>query len=354
VHGVTGDKAKLSPGVTMVSATLADAGIRAAYYGNNPFGMDRLRRPGRWHAFHQPVREGQGSDCGKLVELMLGYAKKQQKARKRFFISALAYEPHVPYRYHQGITERYFPGPFDPPFAKWATGQLLVKVAQGKLPMNERRWAHLKGLYDGEVEYMDRCFGALLDGLKALGLRDQTAVIFTSDHGEGFWEHGKIGHAFGMYGELTNVPMVLLVPGLADRLVKVETPSGHVDIVPTVLDLLQVSGDPRLQGISLLPLARRAGSWTPRVVTMEYGRSYALRSRRFKYAVDYGGKEELFDARKDPAEQRPINDRSPAVLRYFRDLAGFYLAHRVDWREASWGPVNNHQRGLIEYLARQR
>ncbi len=346
VHGVAGDKGKLKPGTPMLSTQLRAAGIRAAYFGNNSFGMARLRAPGQWHAFHQPVHEGKGADCQVLVQLMLDYARQRKEARERFFISALAYEPHVPYRYHAGITEHYFSGPFAPPIGKQVTGQVLERIVGGGLQMDARRWAQLKALYDGEVEYMDGCLGRLLEGLEGLGLLEQTAVVVTGDHGEGFYEHGKCGHAFSLNAELLEVPFVLLSAAVGAEPLRVDVVTSHLDLSATLLDLLGVDPDRRMQGASLVPLLRRQGRWTPRVVAAEYGRSYALRARSWKYLVGYQGEESRFFVRQDPLEQEDLQAREPAVLRYFRDLAGFYLAHRTAWRARTFGTLNNHRSGF--------
>ena len=361
VHGVAGDKSKLSPGTPMLSTQLEAAGVAAAYYGNNPFGMARLRQPGNWTAFHQPGQEGQGHDCKVLVQLMLEYAQTQKKAGKRFFISALAYEPHTPYRYHEGITENYFSGPFDPAIGKAPTGTIFGPIVAGKMKMTDKRWAQLRGLYDGEIEYMDGCIGELLDGLDTMGARDETLFVLSSDHGEGFFEHGRLGHAFGHFAELGNVPFVLFGgPQLVDGVVKVDTVTSHLDITPTILDLMGVPIDDRVQGESVLPMALRGGPWVPRVMPLEYGRSYALRATEWKYIVDYDGTESVFDLADDPTEQKNlygdekwgIGSKRPIALRFFRDIAGFFLIHRSEWRMARMGSLDNHRPDFVTHVRR--
>ena len=325
----------------MLSSVLVKAGISAGYYGNNSFGMARLQKPGHWTAFHQPPQEGQGSDCTALVKLLLGFAESESKAGHRFFLSALAIEPHTPYRYHQGITEHYYDGAWDPAIGKNVDGRILGAIVSGKLKMTDARWAQLKALYDGEVEYMDGCFGTLLDGLDKLGLAKDTGIVLTGDHGEGFYEHGGTGHAFGHWAEVANVPLVLFVPGLAKGTLTVDTVTGHIDIVPTILDLMGVPPHERLQGESVLPFALRDGPAPPRVMSLEYGQSYALRARGYRYIVGYDGHELLYDELGDPVERHEIQDVRPIAFRYMRDLAGFFLAHRSDWHIARWGTLGN-------------
>jgi hypothetical protein len=81
----------------------------------------------------------------------------------------------------------------------------------------------------------------------------------------------------------------------------------------------------------------------PRVVASEYGKSFALRGTRWHLVVGYSGKGELFDAVADVDEKSDRSgDAAAAIpLRYLRDAAGLYLAHRAAWKAASWGALND-------------
>ena len=348
VNGILGDKAKLNPGTPMVSATLAGEKIATGYYGDNSFAMGRLKAASKWTAYHQPSQEGKGGGCPTLIKLMLGFADEQVKAGKRFFLSSIAFEPHTPYIYHQGITEHYVKGEFDPAIGKSPDGVILTQIVKGTLTMTPARWQQLRGLYDGEVEFLDQCYGTLVDGLATRGLANDTAVILLADHGEGFFEHGSLGHAYGHWFEVTQVPLVLWVPGLTDKEITVDTVVSHVDVAPTILDLMGLPPEPRMQGQSLLPMALRQGPWVPRVMPSEYGRSYSLRSANLRYIVDYGGQETLFDTLADPIEKTDVKGKRPMALRYLRDSAGFYLAHRARWNMATWGTLNNHSAEFVK------
>jgi arylsulfatase A-like enzyme len=343
VNGILGDKSKVNPGTPMVSAILAKAGIATDFVGDASFAMNRLKPVSTWNEFHMPNAEGKGGDCSAVVKQILAFADKQ--AGKRFFVSAVAFEAHTPYIYHQGTTEHYYDGPMDPAIGTHPDGTILTAIVGGRLKMTPERWGQLKGLYDGEVEHLDECFGALTEGLKSRDLGDNTDIVLLADHGEGFFEHGSLGHAYGNYAELTNVPLMFFLPGLGHGQ-KIPTVVSHTDVVPTILDVLGAPPDARVQGESLLPMMLRQGPWIPRVMPSEYGRSYSLRARSLHYVVDYSGKELLYDTAADPSEKTEINAKRPLALRYFRDLAGIYLAHRAHWHEATWGTINNHRAGF--------
>ncbi|MCP4446379.1 MAG: sulfatase-like hydrolase/transferase [Myxococcales bacterium] len=348
VHGVDGDRGKLRAGTPMISTQAVNAGISAGYYGNNPFGMGRLEAPGQWTEFHQPGQEGKSNDCSTLVSMMLDFAKSQNANGKRFFISSLPYETHTPYRYHKGITENYYDGPWPAPVGQNVGGELLSAIASGKTTLSKQQWKQLKGLYRGEAEYWDQCFGSLVTGLSDAGLLEDTALVLTSDHGEGMFEHGRMGHAFGHYRELGDVPFVIFWKALGGGVRMVETVTSHRDIAPTVLDVLGVEPASEIQGQSVLPLAFRQAPWTERVVSLEYGRSYSIRSKRFKLIADYNGRQEIFDLVLDPWEKRDIKEGGAGAVRYLRDMAGFFLEYRSQWHYLEWGTLNNHRSGLLK------
>jgi arylsulfatase A-like enzyme len=110
-------------------------------------------------------------------------------------------------------------------------------------------------LYDGEIRYTDIQLGRLFDTLHKLGLWDKTIIIVTSDHGDGFGEHGiptNRRHGYHLYRNETKVPMLMRVPGVAPR--TVELPVGHIDLIPTLLNALRRPSDeePQLLGQSVL------------------------------------------------------------------------------------------------------
>lgn len=357
VHGVTGDKGQIKPGTPLLSSQLGEAGISTAYVGNNSFGMNRLRAPGKWAAFHSPVQEGKGIDCTALIDEVMRVALEKKAGDKRFFISALAWEPHAPYRFHEGITEKYHEGSWGPPVGRFADGYLLGDIMAGRKAMNAGQWSQLEALYNGEVEHMDRCFGTLVDELAAAGLGENTAIVLTSDHGEGLNERGRLGHAYGHWTEVADVPFVVYAPGLlgdGEGPRRIAEPTSCIDVAPTVMGLMGVEASEQVQGENVLPLALRQGGWVPRVISAEYGRSYALRARDWRVVVLYDGTMKLYDIKNDPKELVNVIDEGLLSVRYMREMAGFFLEHRSDWKKSTWGTLANHQGGFVEAVGGNR
>lgn len=105
--------------------------------------------------------------------------------------------------------------------------------------------------YDGEVAYVDFAMGKLFQYLDEKGLFEKTMVILTGDHGESLFEHGEETHGFFAYNSAIWVPFLISVPGLKPR--KVSQNVSHVDIFPTVCDVLHAQKPDGLHGVSLLP-----------------------------------------------------------------------------------------------------
>jgi arylsulfatase A-like enzyme len=108
-------------------------------------------------------------------------------------------------------------------------------------------------LYDAEISFNDATFGALLEKLRELELYDSTLIIFVSDHGEEFHEHGGWQHGSTLYEEQLHVPFLLRLPNgeLAGQ--SVDALAQLVDVLPTVLDSLGEPVPNDLDGQSLLP-----------------------------------------------------------------------------------------------------
>jgi arylsulfatase A-like enzyme len=176
-----------------------------------------------------------------------------------------------------------------------------------------RLWIHdapgleeIQRRYALEVESVDRAVGELLDGLRERGLYDSSLIVFTSDHGEGLGEHGSVGHGRLLYDELLHVPLMIKLPLGDPRRSELQAVAGgfarHVDLVPTLAQLLDLDAFPGAQGRSLLEggprtlLAEAHPPEAPRDL-------YALSDGRFKLIHDPGQDLfELYDLENDPGE----------------------------------------------------
>ena len=105
--------------------------------------------------------------------------------------------------------------------------------------------------YNGEVAYVDSILGKLFDYLKENNFFSDTMIIVTGDHGESLGEHGEITHGYFAYNSTIWIPLIIYIPGVKNG--HVEQIVSHIDIFPTVCDVLRIEKPSFLQGISLLP-----------------------------------------------------------------------------------------------------
>jgi len=118
-------------------------------------------------------------------------------------------------------------------------------------PPDPFRKQYENNLYDGEVAYVDYIMSKLLLFLEENDLFSNTLIVFTGDHGESLGEHGEETHGIFAYNSTIWVPLIISVPGLEPK--RVTENVSHIDIFPTVCDVLGIEKPSFLQGVSLLP-----------------------------------------------------------------------------------------------------
>ena len=111
--------------------------------------------------------------------------------------------------------------------------------------------AHLHSQYDGAIAYMDGQVGQVVDRLKRLGIYDECLLIVTSDHGEAFGERQLVQDAISVCQDQVHVPLLIKFPGSAEGKI-VDRPVSLIDLMPTIMDVLDLPTPDGVQGRSLL------------------------------------------------------------------------------------------------------
>ncbi|MBT5059445.1 MAG: sulfatase-like hydrolase/transferase [Gemmatimonadetes bacterium] len=119
----------------------------------------------------------------------------------------------------------------------------------------EEGWRAVMARYWGNTTLVDRSVAKILNALDECGLTDDTIVVFTSDHGEQMGDHGILGKTV-MYEESTRVPLLLRAPMLEAPPRHIDGNASHIDLVPTLLDLMECEAPDHLQGVSRVPVLR--------------------------------------------------------------------------------------------------
>lgn len=211
--------------------------------------------------------------------------------------------------------------------------------------------------YDGEIAYADQIIGRLVVQLRARDLYDDATVIVLSDHGEGLGDHGEQEHGVFLYDETTRVPLIVKLPRSASAGRRVTAPVQHVDLVPTVLDLVGAPPEQGLRGRSLRPLLAGSGSIAAAGIYAEalypryhfgWSELYTLTEDRYRYVK--APREELYDLPNDPKERRNLAGERPRPSAAMRAALDKLIAGRAVERPASVSAESRQQFQALGYI----
>ena len=197
-------------------------------------------------------------------------------------------------------------------------------------PESDEDLARLRDLYDAGILATDSRLGKLFDHLAESGRLANTLVILLSDHGEEFREHGGFLHE-SLYEENLRALLVMRFPDRwedAPRGSRVTPSVRLIDVLPTLLELLNLEAPADVQGVSLVPLIQAGHQGPLPVLLSEWPGEgeRALRRGRWKLIVDAEGGEQLFDLESDPGETRNLLDEAPDRARALRTELGRLVA----------------------------
>ena len=273
---------------------------------------------------------------------------------EKFFLYVDTWDPHEPWDPPSWYVERYLPGydgrVVEPCYWYWE-----------EKGYTEEDIEIVKACYAGKVSLVDRWIGSLLEKIELMGLMENTAIIFTSDHGHYFGEHGQLGKALvkdythgewdrgefmrsPIYREVARVPLVIYSPRLEPR--RIENLVSHPDLMPTILEIADTPRPNGIHGRSFVPLLQ--GETTEHrdfVVTSSFlgslpGKStkdvFGTRRRQAEHVAStvttpgwsliYSGHDqpiELYDTRSDPGQTKNVFEQNRQIA---GDLHSKYLA----------------------------
>lgn len=352
--------APLAPGEILLPELMQKAGYTTLGVADTPFfdrqgyNYDRgfrefIRVPGQ-NVEERARRAGLRrfeEDCCACATMVEAAHVLEHYRKDKFFLYVDTWDPHEPWNPPPWYVERYLPE-YD--------GRLIApcyaKYQEHGFSEEDMRVA--RATYAGEVSMVDRWVGHLLDALEAMHLMEETAIIFTTDHGFYFGEHdgyfGKMIGTGGTYGavkkaaivtqtwfrsplyeELAHIPLMVRMPG--GKPGRVAGLASAVDLMPTVLEMAGVDGPAIMQGQSLLP-ATRDPEWAGREVVFTSAplhnlndktrvvdhflrdvsqyQPVSITGRRWNLHYAAAGEPvELFDLESDPAQSRNVADEHP-------------------------------------------
>jgi choline-sulfatase len=370
-HGLVNDTDTIPKSATTLAEQLRSAGYVTASIVANPFagrtsGLDR----GFDYMLEYPVVQrnrtdtvDRGTDSAAINRAIFPWIERHRD--EPFFLFVQSTDPHAPYR-PPADEEARFANPAETATFNRDYGKLRDVRAYGGGATVTQAEMRAKGVdvetyikrakerYDAEIAHNDKSIEDLIGKLKNVGALDNTLVVVASDHGEEFWEHGFGAHGHSVYSELIRVALVFWNPRLLPTPRRISEPVQLIDIMPTVLEMVDIKIPDGTQGQSLFPLLKgqpftrnapviasklalpkaKEGGGVPENLTDSFAR---IEGRwKFIYRAQAGRahlkQAELYDRNADPGDR---NDLAP----HQKETTG-KLTHQV----AEWVDVQKQIR----------
>jgi arylsulfatase A-like enzyme len=314
-------------------------------------------------------REGRSPKAENLNAVALPELERMAGADQPFFLFLRHMDPHSPY---------LPPAPFERMFYHGNEFDLSNRSLEPVLAFKPfcdyfRTWFppgctdkdYLIAQYDGEIAYMDASIQALLTAVADLGLEEDTLVVFDSDHGETLYDHDCFFDHHGLYECTLHVPLVFRLPGRVPEGRRFADPCHMKDVMPTILELMDIGTDIPFDGRSLVPLMRgtsRPPEPEAYITECTWMRKHGWRTPEWKLIralePDFHSKPEveLYNLLADPGETHNLADEEPAMVRLLEDRMQAHIRRRetetgrpnpiftnLDWHGAGSGPFTSSE-----------
>ena len=282
-----------------------------------------------------------GDKAHQLNEVAIPILNEFAANDQPFFLFLRHMDPHAPYLPPSPYDRIFYDGDeFDPtnksmepvfafePFADFFKSWMPPGVSDAE---------YIIAQYDGAVAYMDVCIQWIFTRLEELGIADNTLVILNGDHGETLYDHSCWFDHHGMYEPCLVVPLIIRHPKLPAGK-RVSGFNLHIDLVPTIMELLELDAEYPFDGLSVLPMMRgeRPANYDEFYITeCTWMRKHGWRTPQWKLIEalepDFHGfpPVELYNLVNDPGESHNLVDEEPQMVQTLRSRMQRWIDQRI-------------------------
>ena len=336
-------KGPIAEGVPVLAEILRERGYNTTCVGfeGNPGGRgyDKYLSFAGWGPDHD---DGRAHKAENLNDVAIPELVRLAGEDKPFMLFLRHMDPHSPYLAPAPFMDLFYQGdPFDP------SDDRMDKVRAFKpfrdylfswMPEGIRDPDYVIAQYDAEIAYMDSCIQVILAKLAALGLEEETLVVFTSDHGETLYDHDCFFDHHGLYEPTLAVPFMLRWKGNLPEGARFGDVCQLKDVTPTVLDAMGIKPKGvKFDGRSLMPRVR--GGSVPQepefyITEATWERKHGWRTPEWKLIValepDFHFKPEveLYNLIQDPLENDNVAEANPEVVAMLRARMEKFIKRR--------------------------
>ena len=278
-----------------------------------------------------------------LTNDVLSWVKNQ--SREPFFLWAHYMDVHSPHVYPPVLNKIEGPS-----VNKHELKKRLRRINPAET-MCANYLADLIDKYDSRIRYVDHAIENLFAHLEENHILDDCLVVITADHGEEFLDHGDFGHRPKLYDELIHVPLVIKGPNIPKGK-KVDKVVHHLDIAPTILDLLNIPIPECFLGENIFKATERQGIISE--TSSEFNKveinlsklEVAYRTKDWKYIYSLEGESELYNVAKDPGEERNLISERKDKLEECESEVNRHILHL----QARYRETNNEKKRIEDTI----
>lgn len=285
-----------------------------------------------------------------VTERSVDFIERKCAVGEPFFIHVGLEKPHRPWTVHKRFLGRFNPAdmPLPATIAEWMTKGINPFVQQWcHTPLSGDEARNSIAAYYACASQIDDCVGRIVERCRALGILDDTVIVYTTDHGESLYEHGLI-EKHNMLDPAARVPFVIRAPWALPQGTACDAPASLVDLIPTLCELTHSPASPGLEGVSLLPAI--AGEADPdRLVFSEFYQAGSVTrrdeflpvrmglNRRHKFVYTHAAADQLYERGTD--DETLLRNRAfePA---YEATLSHLKLCTLHDWELDEYPMLN--------------
>ena len=330
-------------GVPVLAEILRDQGYNTTcvgFEGNAAGrGYDKyISFPG-WGPDHD---DGRAHKAQNLNDVVLPELDRLAAEDKPFFLFMRHMDPHSPYLPPVPFQDMFFQGDaFDP------EDKRMQKVYDFKpfgdyigswVPKGCTNPDYVIAQYDAAVAYMDTCIQQVIEKMKALGIEEDTIVVFVSDHGETLYDHDCYFDHHGMYDPTLVVPFMIVWKNHLPEGVRIPDYCQLKDVTPTILDVMGIETGLPMEGVSLMKCVRgeeRAEEQEFYITECTWMRKHGWRTPEWKLIVslepDFHFKPmvELYNLIEDPEEYNNLAEERPEIVEMLKARMDAWIAKRT-------------------------
>jgi len=307
-------------------ADYIDTGVGCNGYAARPWLYDEMLHPTSW-----------------VTSQSIDFLRRRDPT-KPFFLMMSYHRPHPPLDPPQSFLDRYLAKALpDPVMGDWAPDALPVRGLDSPVPTDAAQRDYARRAYYAQISHIDYSLNRMFQALYENGVLDNTAIVFTSDHGEMLYDHNHVAKGLP-FDSSARLPFILRLPKSADvhqagrasqQMRQVDQVIELRDLLPTFCDLAGVAVPDHIDGRSILPLVRgETDGWRPYLHGEHFLQADSnqwLTDGREKYVwFSQSGRELLFDLENDPDELHDLSGEESQRVEWWRARLAEELAGREE------------------------